>query len=276
MSGGIAADTPDLLRRIVEDKAREVAERRARRDLDEVRAAAAGAEPVRGFVVRLRERIDEGRLAVVAEAKRASPSAGLIRGDFDPAAIARSYASAGATCLSVLTDEPWFQGSDAYLREARAACDLPVLRKDFVIDPWQVWETRALGADCLLLIVAALTPERLRMLHATALEAGLDVLVEVHDAEELDAALRLPPSEHVVLGINNRDLRRFETRLEITERLIPRLPRGTPVVTESGIGTPADVRRLAAAGAGAFLVGEAFMRAADPGAALEALFGDRL
>ncbi|MEE4302291.1 MAG: indole-3-glycerol phosphate synthase TrpC, partial [Pseudomonadales bacterium] len=203
------------------------------------------------------------------EVKKASPSKGVIRADFDPPAIARSYAAGGAACLSVLTDEQYFQGTDAFLVAAREACELPVLRKDFMIDPWQIWESRALGADCVLLIVAALDDARLAELSETAEAAGLDVLVEVHDEAELERALALPTS---LVGINNRDLRTFETSLDVSLALHAHMPSGRLTIAESGIHTPADVARLRGAGIDAFLVGEAFMRAEEPGSALADLF----
>ena len=266
MAGGI----PDVLERILARKAEEVAERTGVRSLAAVTEAAIAAPPVRGFRSALAARITRGDAAVIAEVKRASPSKGLLRADFDPAAIAASYARGGAACLSVLTDVDFFQGADAHLDQARAACTLPVLRKDFTIDPYQVWEARALGADAVLLIVAALDDVRLAELNATAAEAGLDVLVEVHDAEELERALRLAPP---LLGINNRNLRTFDTRLETTLDLLHEVPEGTLLVTESGILEREDVARMRGAGVHAFLVGEAFMRADDPGARLAELFG---
>ncbi|ROR29540.1 indole-3-glycerol phosphate synthase TrpC [Inmirania thermothiophila] len=261
----------DVLRRILARKAEEVAERGRLRPLAEVRAAAeARREPPRGFAAALEARIGVGAAAVIAECKRASPSKGLLREPYDPAAIARSYERGGAACLSVLTDRDFFRGDDAHLAAARAACALPVLRKDFLVDPYQVWEAAALGADCVLLIVAALDDGRLADLHALALALGLDVLVEVHDEAELERALRLGPR---LLGINNRDLRTFRTDLATTERLAPQAARaGACVVAESGIHTRADVARVRAAGVHAFLVGEAFMRAPDPGARLAELF----
>jgi indole-3-glycerol phosphate synthase len=233
-------------------------------------ALADIADPPRGFVAALRGRIGQGEAAVIAEIKKASPSKGLLRPDFDPAAIARSYAANGAACLSVLTDVDFFQGADAYLRQARAACPLPVLRKDFVIDPYQVYEARALDADCILLIVAALDDAELSALHRLALTLGMDALVEVHDGEELERALDL---DAAMIGINNRDLRSFETRLETTLDLRASVPAGVLLVTESGILASEDVARMRAADVHAFLVGEAFMRAEDPGAALTRLFG---
>lgn len=259
-----------VLDTIVARKREEIRERRALRSLAEVERAAAAAGPPRGFAHALAGAIGERGRAVIAEIKKASPSRGVIRENFDPPAIARSYQRAGATCLSVLTDQDFFQGDDAFLQAARAAVTLPVLRKDFIIDPYQVAETRALGADCLLLIVAALDGGALRELYTGAVAAGLDVLVEVHDAVELEAALAL---EAPLIGINNRDLRSFETRLDTTLALLPRIPGKVLTVTESGIQQPEDVASMQRAGVHAFLVGEAFMRADDPGAALRALFG---
>ncbi len=265
----------DILDRILARKAAEVAARRAAVPLAELRARAAAADAPRGFACAVQARVAAGEAAVIAEVKKASPSKGVIRPDFHPAAIARSYAAAGATCLSVLTDVDFFQGADAYLQEARAACNLPVLRKDFTVDAYQVVEARALGADCILLIAAALDDARLAALSALALDLGLDVLVEVHDAAELERALALPAAarhERVLVGVNNRNLRTFAVSLDTTLALRPRVPASLPLVAESGILAPADVARLRAAGVHAFLVGEAFMRAPDPGAELQRLF----
>jgi indole-3-glycerol phosphate synthase len=262
------AGIPSILEKILATKAEEVAARSQRRDLATVAAMAADQPPARGFAERIRS-LAQGGPAVIAEVKKASPSAGVIRPDFDPAAIAASYAGAGAACLSVLTDERYFQGSDAFLEQARAACDLPVLRKDFTVDPWQVHESRLLGADCILLIVAALSRGRLQELDGLAREAGLDVLVEVHSEAELESALTTGAE---LVGVNNRDLHRFTTDLATSERLRPLIPEGRTMVTESGIHNAADVERLRRCGIGAFLVGEAFMRAADPGAELRRLF----
>ncbi len=264
-----AADGGDILARILARKREEVAARRAAVPLTELVSRIAAQAPPRGFGAALEAQVAAGRPAVIAEVKKASPSQGVIRADFDPAAIAASYAAAGAACLSVLTDVDFFQGADEYLLAARAACALPALRKDFVIDPYQVREARALGADCVLLIVAALEDGRLHELAALADELGLDVLAEVHDEGELERALALPKA---LLGVNNRDLRSFETRLETSLRLRAHIAPERLVVAESGIRTPADVARLRAAGVHAFLVGEAFMRAADPGAELARLF----
>ena len=263
--------TPDILKRILARKREEIAERAENLPLDELIARVPAALPARGFADAIRRRLATGRPAVIAEIKKASPSKGALRADFDPAAIAASYARHGATCLSVLTDADFFQGSDVHLRAARAACTLPVLRKDFTVDPYPVYEARAIGADAILLIVAALGDAQLQDLAAVAREVGLDVLVEVHDAAELERALALGTS---LIGINNRDLRTFETHLETTFNLLSRVPPDRIVVTESGILAPGDVRALRSKGVNAFLVGEAFMRATDPGAKLAELFAD--
>jgi len=259
----------DVLERIVATKKAEIAAAKRRLAPAEVERRARAAAAPRDFVGALRAKVAAGRPAVIAEVKKASPSKGVIRADFDPASIARSYESGGAACMSVLTDKEFFQGSEAHLEAARAACRLPVLRKDFMLEPYQVFESRALGADCILLIAAALSREAMRELENVAAGLGMAVLVEVHDATELDAALELKTP---LLGINNRNLRTFETRLETTLDLLPRVPAGRLVVTESGILAPQDVARMRARGVHAFLVGEAFMRAADPGAALQQLF----
>lgn len=263
----------DILQQILARKATEVAARQATVPVETLRERAASLPAPRGFAAALQDTIAQGRAAVIAEVKKASPSKGLIRADFDPAQIARSYASGGAACLSVLTDADFFQGADLYLQQARAACTLPVLRKDFTIDPYQVVEARVLGADCILLIVAALDDATLQALAALALALGLDVLVEVHDADEMARALALPASPHLILGVNNRNLRTFEVALETTLKLKDAVPAGRVVVTESGIRTPADVARMRGAGIDAFLVGEAFMRAPEPGVELARLFG---
>jgi len=263
--------TPDILKKIVARKVEEVAERSARVPLDAVIEATREADSPRGFVAALRDRIAAGRPAVIAEAKKASPSKGVLRPHFDPAAIARSYARGGAACLSVLTDVDFFQGSDDYLQVARAACDLPVLRKDFVIDPYQVWEARALGADCILLIAACLDDDQLAALNDLAAELGMAALIEVHDGAELERALRV---DNPMVGINNRDLRSFEVSLDTTLALLDRIPDDRLVVTESGILAPADVTLMRRHGVHAFLVGEAFMRAAEPGERLAELFGE--
>ena len=260
----------DILPKILARKAEEIAERSARLSLDELRRQAQNLPPPRPFAGDLERTIARGRPAVIAEIKRASPSKGLLRDPFRPADIARSYAAVGACCLSVLTDRDFFQGSEDYLKEARAACELPVLRKDFIIDPYQVYEARLIGADCILLIVAALDDARLLELERLAVDLDLDVLVEVHDATELQRALAIGAT---LIGVNNRNLRTFETRLETTIELLSRIPAGCTVVTESGIHTRADVALMRAHGVHAFLVGEAFMRAPDPGVKLAELFG---
>jgi len=254
-----------ILERILEVKRAEIAAAKARLSAREVERTARAAAPARDFAAALRSRSP----AVIAEIKRASPSKGLLRADFDPAAIARSYEKSGAACISVLTDREFFQGSPEDLRAARAACSLPALRKDFVTDPYQVFESRALGADCILLIAACLGKAQMLELEAIAHGLGMAVLVEVHDAAELDLALALKTP---LVGINNRNLKTFETRLETTLELLPRIPPGRVVVTESGILAAADVERMTAKGVRTFLVGEAFMRAADPGTALQRLF----
>lgn len=263
----------DILQKILARKVEEVRERRVRIPLDTLYDQARNAPAPRGFAAALHARIAVGQPAVIAEVKKASPSQGVIRADFDPAAIARSYANGGAACLSVLTDVDFFQGDDAYLRQARAACTLPVLRKDFVLDEYQIVEARALDADCILLIVAALSDAQLAEFSALAHSMGMDVLVEAHDAAELARALATPAR---LIGINNRDLRTFATSLDTTVTLRERVPAERVLVTESGIHTREDVARLRAANVHAFLVGEAFMRAADPGAQLEQLFGAKV
>lgn len=255
------------LTQILETKAGEVAARRAQRTLADL--DAVDARPVRGFAAALRRKIDAGGYGLIAEVKKASPSKGLIREDFSPADHARAYAAGGAGCLSVLTDAPYFQGHEDYLIAARAACPLPVLRKDFMIDPWQVAEARAIGADAILIIVAALDDGAMREIEAAAVERGMDVLVEVHDEAELDRALTQLRSR--LIGVNNRDLRSFETDLGVTERLAKLVPAGTLLVGESGIASHADCARLAQSGVRAFLVGESLMRHADVEAATRAL-----
>jgi len=261
--------TPTVLKKIFERKTEEVATRRAERSLPELQTLVASAPAPRGFRRALRAAVAAGDPAVIAEVKKASPSKGVIREHFEPAEIAASYERGGATCLSVLTDIDFFQGADEYLQAARAACSLPVLRKDFTLDPYQIWEARALGADAILLIVACLELPHLKDLHDCAREAGLDVLVEVHDAAELDEALTLGGD---LIGINNRDLHTFETSLETTYSLLERIPAGVQVVTESGFSAASEVAQMRAHGVQTFLIGEAFMRAADPGTALRELF----
>ena len=260
----------DILQRIVAVKREEVTAARQLRSEADLREAALGQSPPRGFAVALRVKLAAGAPAVIAEIKKASPSKGVIREHFVPAEIAASYAQHGAAALSVLTDAQFFQGHADFLVAARAACALPVLRKDFMIDPYQVLEARAMGADCILLIAACLSDAQMAELEARAIELGMDVLVEVHDGDELDRALRLKTP---LLGINNRNLRSFEVTLDTTLALLPRVPADRLLVTESGILGRADVQRLRAAQVHAFLVGEAFMRADDPGVALAALFG---
>jgi indole-3-glycerol phosphate synthase len=258
----------DILQRILETKRGEIEAARRALPQDEIEARARATPAPRDFVGALRAKIAAGRPAVIAEIKRASPSKGLLRADFDPAAIARSYEAGGAACLSVLTDRQYFQGAPEHLVAARAACALPVLRKDFVIDPYQLYESRAMGADCVLLIAAALGADAMRQLEAIALGLGMAVLVEVHDAGELEAALTLTTP---LIGINNRDLRTFETRLETTLGLRSRIPQERIPVSESGISSPAHMARLRSAAVHCVLVGETFMRAKEPGKALAGL-----
>ncbi|MCY4212366.1 MAG: indole-3-glycerol phosphate synthase TrpC [Gammaproteobacteria bacterium] len=260
-----------ILDRILAHKREEVAERRRRRGVAELKAEADRQSAPRGFAAALERKIAAGQPAVIAELKKASPSKGLIRAGYEPAAIAPQYQAAGAACLSVLTDAAFFQGADRHLQTARQATALPVLRKDFMVDGYQILESRALGADCVLLIAAALDAAQLEALHQQALALGLDALIEVHDAGELETALKLNPR---LVGINNRNLKTFETRLETTLDLLGRMPDGVRVVTESGFHEPRQVRMMRQRGVHAFLVGEAFMRADDPGAALTMLFGD--
>ena len=259
----------DILEKILATKRDEIAKAVAAVPLAEMRARAEAAPPARDFVGALRAKLAAGRPAVIAEIKKASPSKGVIRADFRPAEIAVSYEKGGAACLSVLTDRDYFQGSPEYLKAARAACALPVLRKDFIVDPYQVYEARAMGADCILLIVAALALPAMQDLEAQALELGMAVLVESHDAAKLDAALQLKTP---LMGINNRNLRTFEVSLDTTLALLPRIGGDRIVITESGILAPADVARMRSHAVNGFLVGEAFMRAADPGAELARLF----
>jgi len=264
-----AARTPDILRRILARKVEEISERAEAEPLARVAERAGQAEPPRGFRRALAGRIEAGDAAVIAEVKKASPSKGVLRADFDPAAIGASYARGGAACLSVLTDRDFFLGDPADLRAARASSGLPVIRKDFILDPWQVYEARAMGADCVLLIVAALGDAALRELHDLAAHLDMDVLIEAHDGGELDRALATGCD---LVGINNRDLRTFDTDLATTLDLHARVPDDVLLVTESGIHTRADVERMRHAGIHAFLVGEAFMVRPDPGAELAALF----
>jgi len=263
----------DILNKILAVKADEVAAARKHRDLyslrNEVESDGDARRSLRGFEQALRAKIAAGQAGVIAEVKKASPSKGVLRADFQPAAIAHSYAEHGAACLSVLTDVNFFQGCADYLRQARAACELPILRKDFMVDPYQVYEARAMGADAILLIVAALDHGLMAELEACALDLGMDVLVEVHDGAELDAALKLRTP---LVGINNRNLRTFDVTLDTTLGLLAGMPPDRLVITESGILGPQDVQRMREANVHAFLVGEAFMRADNPGQELARLF----
>jgi indole-3-glycerol phosphate synthase len=263
--------TPDILKKIIVRKHEEIAERSAQVSIEDLKAQVQTASPVRSFVGSIENKIAGGKAAVISEIKKASPSKGVLREDFNPAEIAKSYAANGAACLSVLTDRDFFQGHEDYLVQARDACDLPAIRKDFIIDPYQVYEARAIGADCILLIVSALDDEQMGKLMDLAHELGMDVLVEVHDREELDRALKFDTR---LIGINNRNLRTFEVSLQTTLDLLEVIPDDRIVVTESGILTPHDVKLMRDNNVHAFLVGEAFMRAEDPGAELAALFGN--
>jgi indole-3-glycerol phosphate synthase len=258
----------DVLNRICRDKAAFVADRKARTSLSELKNLARDAAPPRGFKDALAHAVQRGRWGLIAEIKKASPSKGLIRPDFDPPALAQAYAAGGATCLSVLTDEPYFQGSDAYLKAARAAVTLPVLRKDFMIDPYQIVESRAIGADCVLLIMAALTDAQAVELNDAAAEWDMDVLVEVHNADELSRALDLAPN---MVGVNNRNLKTLYVDLATSEELSRMLPDGVLAVCESGLYTPADLARMEHSGYGCFLVGESLMRQDDVQAATKSL-----
>ena len=263
----------DILNKILAVKADEVAAAKKHRSLQSLRDEVEGDKELRaglrGFEASLRKKIEAGHAGVIAEVKKASPSKGVLRADFRPAEIAESYAKAGAACLSVLTDVNFFQGSNEYLKQARAACDIPVLRKDFMVDMYQIYEARAMGADCILLIVSALDHGLMAEMEACAHELGMDVLIESHDGDELTAALNLKSR---LIGINNRNLRTFDVTLDTTLDLLSRIPPERMVITESGIMTPADVQRMREREVHAFLVGEAFMRAPDPGAELRKLF----
>lgn len=261
----------DILQKILQTKQQEIQERSATLSLAQLKEQAASADPARGFLRSMQTKIQAGQAAVIAEIKKASPSKGVIRADFDPPAIAQSYAQAGAACLSVLTDAQYFQGHEEYLKAARAACTLPVIRKDFIIDPYQIYEARTIGADCILLIVSALNDQQLHALYAVATNLGMDVLIEVHDRDEL---MRTLPLNAPLIGINNRNLRTFATSLNTTLDLLADVPSTTLLVTESGIHTQADVKLMSDHQVNAFLVGEAFMRAPDPGVELAKLFSD--
>lgn len=261
--------TPTVLRKIIARKWEEIAERKKTVSLADLKQSLVHPPPVRGFVQAIADKIAAGQSGVIAEIKKASPSKGVIREHFVPAELARSYERGGAACLSVLTDVDFFQGADVYLQEARAATDLPVIRKDFLVDEYQIYEARAIGADCVLLIVSALEPQKLADLNTLAMELGLDVLVEVHDAAELEIALGLP---NKLIGINNRNLHTFDVTLQTTFDLLDKIGPERIVVTESGILSPADVKVMRDKNVNAFLVGEAFMRADDPGAALKTFF----
>ncbi len=262
-------NTPDILKKIIKRKEQEIDDRVKTKSIEQVIELAKDASPVRGFVDSMKARLAKGDPAIIAEIKKASPSKGLIREDFHPAKIAKSYEEGGASCISILTDIDFFKGSDAYLKQARAACNLPVIRKDFIIDPYQVYESRMMGADCILLIVTVLDNMKLNQLYSLARALDMDVLIEVHDEEEL---LRSLPLGADLVGINNRNLRNFDTSLHTTIDLLPQIPEGRIVVTESGIHNSEDVTLMRENDVNAFLVGEAFMRADDPGSALKKLF----
>lgn len=264
------SDTPDILKKIIARKHEEIAERSQKVSLAEMIERAAAADPCRGFVDAMKNKIAAGQSAVIAEIKKASPSKGVMREHFVPAEIAVSYEKGGAACLSILTDADFFQGSEEYLQQARAACSLPVIRKDFIVDPYQVYEARAINADCILLIVAALDDEQMKTLADLAIQLGMDVLVEVHDAEELARAL---PLNLPLVGINNRNLRTFEVSLQTTLDMLDSIGDDRIVVTESAIHSVDDVKLMRDNAVNAFLVGEAFMRAEDPGEQLATLFG---
>ncbi|MEL0584887.1 MAG: indole-3-glycerol phosphate synthase TrpC [Candidatus Thiodiazotropha sp. (ex. Lucinoma kazani)] len=262
-------DTPDILLKITRRKREEIAEREALQPVENLKTLLAEASTPRGFTTAIAQKMAAGEAGVIAEIKKASPSKGVLREDFRPAEIAQSYAEGGAACLSVLTDIDFFQGHDRYLQQAREACNLPVIRKDFIIDPYQVYEARAIGADCILLIAACLDDRQLSALNDLAHQLGMDVLIEVHDADELDRALRV---NNRLIGINNRNLRTFDVSLDTTLELLSKIPDERIVVTESGILAPEDVTLMREHQVNAFLVGEAFMRADEPGAKLAQLF----
>lgn len=265
-------ETPTVLKKILARKAEEVADRKALVCLDQLKSKIEYAAAPRGFARALQAKISAGESAVIAEIKKASPSKGVIREQFDPIEIAKSYELGGAACLSVLTDVDFFQGADQYLKDARAACKLPVIRKDFIIDEYQLYESRVMGADCVLLIVSALKPDELYSLHATALSLGLDVLVEVHDQQELEIALAV---DNPMIGINNRNLHTFEVSLNNTFQLLKKIPDSRIVITESGIHSRSDVKAMRENNVNAFLVGEAFMRSEDPGQQLKLFFDQK-
>ena len=266
----MSSDTPTILKKILARKQQEIIERSNVTPMAQLLEKIASASAPRGFATALEAKLAVGQSAVIAEIKKASPSKGVIREDFDPAAIAKSYAKGGAACLSVLTDVDFFQGADRYLTMARAACDLPVIRKDFIVDPYQIYEARAMGADCILLIVSALNEEQLYQLHEVAITMGMDVLIEVHDVAELNTALKL---DNPMVGINNRNLHSFDVSLDNTFQLLEHIPKGKIVITESGIHHRDDVVAMRENNVNAFLVGEAFMRSDEPGERLRELFG---
>lgn len=265
----MSSDTPTILKKILARKREEIAERSAIVSAEELLVRAGSASAPRGFAAAMAAKMAAGESAVIAEIKKASPSKGVIREDFDPASIAASYAAGGAACLSVLTDVDFFQGADEYLQAARAACDLPVIRKDFIIDKYQIYEARAMSADCILLIVSALSEDQLQQLHDEAQSLGMDVLIEVHDKAELEIALKL---DNPMVGINNRNLHSFEVSLENTYQLLAQIPAGKIVITESGIHQRDDVAAMRDRNVNAFLVGEAFMRSDEPGQRLREMF----
>jgi len=261
--------TPDILIKILDRKREEINERSAKVSIDELKQQCKSADAVRGFIKAIEDKIKNSQSAVIAEIKKASPSKGLLRENFEPAEIARSYADHGAACLSILTDKDYFQGHEEYLKQARAACDLPVIRKDFIIDPYQVYEARVIDADCILLIVAALDDETLQSLFDLSHELGMDVLMEVHDEQEMQRALK---TDARLIGINNRNLRNFDTSLDTTLSMLDKVNENHILVTESGIHTKDDVQLMRDNNVNAFLVGEAFMRAENPGEKLAELF----
>jgi indole-3-glycerol phosphate synthase len=265
----MSPDTPTILKNILARKREEISERSAVMSADQLLEKALSASAPRGFAAAMAAKIAAGESAVIAEIKKASPSKGVIREDFDPAAIAKSYADGGAACLSILTDVDFFQGADEYLQQAREACNLPVIRKDFIIDKYQIYEARAMGADCILLIVSALAEDQLNHLHEVAISLGMDVLIEVHDAAELAIALKL---DNPMVGINNRNLHSFEVSLENTYQLLEQIPANKIVITESGIHSRDDVAAMRKQNVHAFLVGEAFMRSEEPGERLSEMF----